>query len=178
MVRAPQDAAILSRSTASRWPAARTLDAPRSWIANTSPTPSRTSSPSIGIASSPAFVRAPEGNGCAERFIRTLKENLLWVRTFDTLEELRQALLGFREVYNTTWLIERHGAEAMVALAHTHLIDMVSEPAGDRERSFAVIAELDRQAARIDPRMPRLLSGRRFHRSDLSTRPSSGLPLA
>src|SRR6185437_4923413 len=30
----------------------------------------------LGIASSPAFVRAPEGNGCAERFIRTLKENL------------------------------------------------------------------------------------------------------
>ncbi len=29
----------------------------------------------LGIASSPAFVRAPEGNGCAERFIRTLKEN-------------------------------------------------------------------------------------------------------
>ncbi len=35
----------------------------------------------LGIESSPAFVRAPEGNGCAERFIRTLKENLLWVRT-------------------------------------------------------------------------------------------------
>lgn len=51
----------------------------------------------------------PEGNGCAERFIRTLKENLLWVRTFATLEELRQALLAFRETYNTTWLIERHG---------------------------------------------------------------------
>ena len=30
----------------------------------------------LGIASSPAFVREPEGNGCAERFIRTLKENL------------------------------------------------------------------------------------------------------
>jgi putative transposase len=27
-------------------------------------------------------VRAPEGNGCAERFIRTLKENLLGVRRF------------------------------------------------------------------------------------------------
>jgi putative transposase len=63
----------------------------------------------LGIESSPAFVRAPEGNGCAERFIRTLKENLLWVRTFDTVEELRQALLDFRETYNTTWLIERHG---------------------------------------------------------------------
>ena len=63
----------------------------------------------LGIESSPAFVRAPEGNGCAERFIRTLKENLLWVRTFDTIEDLRQALLAFRDTYNTTWLIERHG---------------------------------------------------------------------
>src|SRR2546423_1298305 len=63
----------------------------------------------LGIESSPAFVRAPEGNGCAERFIRTLKENLLWVRTFETIEELRQALLEFRQTYNTNWLIERHG---------------------------------------------------------------------
>lgn len=63
----------------------------------------------LGAESSPAFVRAPEGNGCAERFIRTLKENLLWVRSFDTVEELRQALLAFRETYNSTWLIERHG---------------------------------------------------------------------
>jgi putative transposase len=63
----------------------------------------------LGIASSPAFVRAPEGNGCAERFIRTLKENLLWVRTFETIEDLRIALLEFRDTYNTTWLVERHG---------------------------------------------------------------------
>ena len=63
----------------------------------------------LGIDSSPAFVRAPEGNGCAERFIRTLKENLLWVRSFETIEELRHALLKFRQSYNTTWLIERHG---------------------------------------------------------------------
>ena len=63
----------------------------------------------LGIESSPAFVRAPEGNGCAERFIRTLKENLLWVRTFDTVEQLRLALLEFRQTYNSTWLIERHG---------------------------------------------------------------------
>ena len=60
----------------------------------------------LGIESSPAFVRAPEGNGCAERFIRTLKENLLWVRHFETIEELRLALLDFREIYNATWLIE------------------------------------------------------------------------
>ena len=35
----------------------------------------------FGIESSPSFVREPEGNGVAERFIRTLKENLLWVRS-------------------------------------------------------------------------------------------------
>ncbi len=63
----------------------------------------------LGASSSPAFVRAPEGNGCAERFIRTLKENLLWVRTFRTVEELRLALLDFRRTYNEHWLIERHG---------------------------------------------------------------------
>ena len=70
----------------------------------------------LGIESSPAFVRAPEGNGCAERFIRTLKENLLWVRTFDTIEQLRHALIEFREVYNTTWLIERHGFRPPAAI--------------------------------------------------------------
>jgi len=63
----------------------------------------------LGATSSPAFVRAPEGNGCAERFIRTLKENLLWVRTFRTVEELRLALIDFRRTYNEHWLIERHG---------------------------------------------------------------------
>jgi transposase InsO family protein len=63
----------------------------------------------LGIESSPSFVRAPEGNGCAERFIRTLKEQLLWVRTFRTIEELRQALLSFAQRYNHEWLVERHG---------------------------------------------------------------------
>jgi putative transposase len=62
-----------------------------------------------GIEPSPAFVREPEGNGCAERFIRTLKENLLWVRRFDTIEELRQALHAFKGTYNRTWIVERHG---------------------------------------------------------------------
>ena len=63
----------------------------------------------LGIEASPSFVREPEGNGVAERFIRTLKENLLWVRTFDTIEELRAALLDFATRYNETWLVARHG---------------------------------------------------------------------
>ena len=75
----------------------------------------------LGAESSPAFVRAPEGNGCAERFIRTLKENLLWVQSFDTLEALRQALLAFRETYNTTWLIERLGFQSPAAALQARL---------------------------------------------------------
>jgi putative transposase len=63
----------------------------------------------LGIESSPAFVREPEGNGCAERFIRVLKENLLWVHRFATVEELRLALTAFKQTYNQTWIIERHG---------------------------------------------------------------------
>ncbi len=63
----------------------------------------------LGMESSPAFVRQPEGNGCVERFIRTLKEQLLWVRSFRTVEELRQALAEFRERYNQRWIVQRHG---------------------------------------------------------------------
>ncbi len=63
----------------------------------------------LGMESSPAFVRQPEGNGCVERFIRTLKEQLLWVRTFRNVEELRPALAEFRERYNQRWIVQRHG---------------------------------------------------------------------
>ena len=63
----------------------------------------------LGIEASPSFEREPEGNGVAERFIRTLKENLLWVRTFKTIEELRAELVAFARRYNETWLVARHG---------------------------------------------------------------------
>lgn len=62
----------------------------------------------LGMASSPSFVREPEGNGVAERFIRTLKENLPWVRHFANVAELVAALRQFKQAYNEQWLIERH----------------------------------------------------------------------
>ena len=62
----------------------------------------------FGIESSPSFVREPEGNGVAERFIRTLKENLLWVRSFATIEALRLALLAFKRTYNEQWMLEKY----------------------------------------------------------------------
>jgi len=63
----------------------------------------------FGIASSPAYVRQPEGNGVAERTIRMLKEQLLWVRFFTTVEELRLGLATFATQYNDAWLRQRHG---------------------------------------------------------------------
>ena len=68
----------------------------------------------LGIESSPAFVREPEGNGCIERFFRTLKEQLLWVRHFQSVPELVRALEEFRSLYNQHWLIERLGFEPPV----------------------------------------------------------------
>jgi hypothetical protein len=50
----------------------------------------------LGTESSPVFVRTP-------------KENLPWIRRFDALEELRRALLEFRETYNSSRLIRRNG---------------------------------------------------------------------
>jgi putative transposase len=83
----------------------------------------------LGIEASPAFVREPEGNGVAERFIRTLKENLLWVRTFDTVEELRAALVGFARHYNQTWLVARHGYRTPAQVrADQCRIDQTGEP--------------------------------------------------
>jgi putative transposase len=70
----------------------------------------------LGIESSPAFVREPEGNGCAERFVRTLKEQLLWLQHFATLEELLAALHAFRLRYNREWLVERHGHRTPAAI--------------------------------------------------------------
>lgn len=61
----------------------------------------------VGMESSPSFVRQPEGNGCIERFFRTLKEQLLWIRRFRNLDELRDALTEFRQRYNDHWILER-----------------------------------------------------------------------
>jgi hypothetical protein len=66
-------------------------------------------------------VREPEGNGCVERFIRTLKENLLWVRRFATIEGLRLASLEFQRTYNQTWIVERHGCQTLAAVRAAQL---------------------------------------------------------
>jgi transposase InsO family protein len=63
----------------------------------------------LGLDDSPAYIGEPETNGCAERFIRTLKEQCLWARPYTTIDELRQAVATFTRLYNHEWLIQRHG---------------------------------------------------------------------
>jgi transposase InsO family protein len=74
----------------------------------------------LGAEASPAFVRAPEGNGVAERFFRTLKEQVLWVRSFATVEELRLALLAWIKLYNEQWLVARHGYRSPAQVRRDH----------------------------------------------------------
>jgi predicted metal-binding membrane protein len=44
-----------------------------------------------------------------------------FIATFQTIEELRQALLEFRQTYDTTWLIERHGFLTPAQFRHKQL---------------------------------------------------------
>src|SRR3954467_15147994 len=77
----------------------------------------------LGIESSPAFVRQPEGNGCIERFFRTLKEQLLWIRHFCDLEELRAALIEFRTRYNHQWILQRLNYRTPVQARHDFTLE-------------------------------------------------------
>ncbi len=63
----------------------------------------------LGIRPSPSYVGEPECNGIMERWIRTLKEECLYLHDFQTLEQARQLISQFIECYNREWLIERHG---------------------------------------------------------------------
>lgn len=60
-----------------------------------------------GVESSFGLVRQPETNGVAERFHRTLKEQVIEGRVFNTVDEVRRAVKLFVEVYNEKWLVAK-----------------------------------------------------------------------
>jgi transposase InsO family protein len=62
-----------------------------------------------GIRPSFAFVEEPQTNGVAERFNRTLKEQIIYGRIYRNVEELRAAVGQFVETYNHHWRIEKRG---------------------------------------------------------------------
>jgi transposase InsO family protein len=63
----------------------------------------------LGMTISPSYVGEPECNGVMERFIRTLKEQCLYLHQFASLAEAREVIAAFIRRYNTEWLIERLG---------------------------------------------------------------------
>jgi len=62
-----------------------------------------------GITPSYAFVGEPETNGVIERFFRTLKEQIVHGRIYQTIAEVRDAVRSFVARYNAEWLIEKNG---------------------------------------------------------------------
>jgi len=73
-----------------------------------------------GIAVSYAFVRQPQGNGVAERFFRTLKEQVIWGRVFHTAAEVRAAVAAFVARYNAEWRLQRLGYLSPLAYRTQH----------------------------------------------------------
>jgi putative transposase len=63
----------------------------------------------LGISISPSYVGEPECNGVIERFMRTLKEQCIYLHRFQNLAEARRVIGEFIARYNTEWLIERLG---------------------------------------------------------------------
>jgi len=61
----------------------------------------------LGITHSPSFVGEPQCNGVIERFMRTLKEQCLWLHRFESLDQAQQIIGAFIKRYNHEWLIER-----------------------------------------------------------------------
>lgn len=61
-----------------------------------------------GLTHTFAPVGRPTGNAVVERFIRTMKEEVIWLRDWNTAAELREAL--------TTWLVKYHTRRAHQSL--------------------------------------------------------------
>jgi putative transposase len=62
-----------------------------------------------GMAPSYAFIGEPETNGVIERLFRTLKEQAIHGRIFQTIDEVRGAVRAFVARYNAEWLVQKNG---------------------------------------------------------------------
>jgi transposase InsO family protein len=74
----------------------------------------------LGVAPSFAFVAEPQTSGVAERFNRTLKEQVIHGRIFRNLEEVRAAVSEFREHCNRHWRLEKLGFMSPLEARQAH----------------------------------------------------------
>jgi len=63
----------------------------------------------LSIQHSSSFVGEPRCNGVIERFMRTLKEQCLWLHRFTKFVHAEREIVDFIERYSREWLVERHG---------------------------------------------------------------------
>jgi putative transposase len=68
----------------------------------------------MGIQDSFGLVRQPQTNGVAERFNRTLKEQILDGRIFNGIEDVREVVRQFVEQYNAKWLLAKLGYQSPI----------------------------------------------------------------
>ncbi|PKK88620.1 MAG: IS3 family transposase [Candidatus Wallbacteria bacterium HGW-Wallbacteria-1] len=61
-----------------------------------------------GIKPSFAFVSEPQTNGVAERFNRTLKEQIIYGRVYRNIDDLRDAVRTFVATYNSRWRVAKN----------------------------------------------------------------------
>jgi transposase InsO family protein len=73
----------------------------------------------LGMTITPSYVGEPECNGVIERFMRTLKEQCLYLHRFQSLADAHRVIGEFITRYNTEWLIERLGHQTPVAARAT-----------------------------------------------------------
>jgi putative transposase len=76
-----------------------------------------------GMTPSYAFVAQPETNGVIERLFRTFKEQVVYGRIFQTIEEVRDAVRVFVARYNTEWLVEKNGLVSPMAARERWMAD-------------------------------------------------------
>ena len=67
-----------------------------------------------GIRPSFGFLEEPETNGVAERRNRTLKEQAIYGRVFQRLDDVRAAVADFVERYNQSWRLEKLGYQTPI----------------------------------------------------------------
>jgi transposase InsO family protein len=73
-----------------------------------------------GVQSSFGLVRQPETNGVAERFHRTLKDQILDGRVFRNVDEVREIVGQFVKVYNEQWLVAKRGYQSPLAARRSY----------------------------------------------------------
>jgi transposase InsO family protein len=75
-----------------------------------------------GIDTSFAFVAEPQTNGVAERFNRTLKEQVIHGRLFRNVEDVRAAVTEFKDRYNRHWRLEKLGFMSPLEVRQSYAI--------------------------------------------------------